>query len=146
MCFHGFNGEACEHCLPRYDGDQCQRCTEGYIGWNTNCATLCLHGYATEPGGSECECYADVEHGHWTGASCDECIEGWALPDCKSCLGGKIIDILKRYKLGFITGTFSWSLMLISCFSFFGLKLRKSKWLISLYSNPRSIKAQKNDS
>ena len=22
------------------------------------------------------------------GASCDECIEGWALPDCRYCLGG----------------------------------------------------------
>ena len=94
VCNHGFDGEACERCLPRFTGDQCQSCEEGYIGWETNCGVVCLNGYATEPGGSVCECYVDADHGHWTGASCDECLEGWALPDCKMCKEGKFIFML----------------------------------------------------
>ncbi len=49
--------------------------------------SLTLRLYCTEPGGSECECYVDTENGHWTGASCDECLDGWGLPDCKTCKG-----------------------------------------------------------
>ncbi|XP_070533132.1 uncharacterized protein [Ptychodera flava] len=84
-CKHGFDGDACETCLPRFSGSNCEQCVDGYIGWNTTCGVLCLHGYATEPGGDQCECYADDNEGYWTGGSCDECIEGWGLPDCLGC-------------------------------------------------------------
>lgn len=85
ICDHGFDGEACDVCMPRFVGSGCDECKEGYIGYNTDCSVLCLHGYATEPGGDICKCYRDMTEGFWTGGSCDECVFGFALPDCVHC-------------------------------------------------------------
>ncbi|XP_063955651.1 uncharacterized protein LOC135154217 [Lytechinus pictus] len=85
ICQHGFDGDACQTCRPRFTGDTCDRCIEGYIGYNTSCSIYCLHGYASDPGGDECQCYDDDEHGHWSGQSCLQCKNGFALPDCQQC-------------------------------------------------------------
>ncbi|KAI8479536.1 hypothetical protein Bbelb_427260 [Branchiostoma belcheri] len=85
VCEHGYDGEACDRCLPRFAGDFCDECEEGYIGSDTDCSVLCLHGNATEPGGRQCACYTDEVNGFWVGASCDQCMTGYALPTCTQC-------------------------------------------------------------
>ena len=32
-----------------------------------------------------CVCHNDKVRGHWTGASCDQCMLGWRAPTCTEC-------------------------------------------------------------
>lgn len=41
---------ACDNCLPHFEGTSCERCETGYIGYNTTCSVLCIHGDPTELG------------------------------------------------------------------------------------------------
>ena len=92
VCDHGFSGDDCGECTYRFTGHEvtgpCSTCVENYIGYNTDCNTLCVHGYASEPGGSNCTCYDDDVEGHWTGETCNECITGYLFDDCIECTLG----------------------------------------------------------
>lgn len=85
ICDHGFDGAACDVCLPRFTGSMCDRCEANYIGYNTDCSVLCIHGDSDVPGGDVCVCHNAEVKGHWTGASCDQCIVGWRAPTCTEC-------------------------------------------------------------
>ncbi|KAK3101710.1 hypothetical protein FSP39_005732 [Pinctada imbricata] len=85
QCDHGFDGLACDTCLPKFTGTSCELCETNYIGYNTTCTTYCVHGYATLLGGDICECYDDDTNGHWTGTGCDTCQSGWNPPTCTQC-------------------------------------------------------------
>ena len=50
VCDHGFTGLSCDRCVTHFTGSSCERCDDDYIGFNTTCSVLCLHGYATLPG------------------------------------------------------------------------------------------------
>ena len=51
ICKHGVEGEACDRCLQNFDPlYQCEKCIENYIGYDTDCSMLCLHGEAAIPG------------------------------------------------------------------------------------------------
>jgi len=47
VCDHGFEGLSCDSCVTHFTGTSCEMCEDGYIGYNTTCSVLCLHGYAT---------------------------------------------------------------------------------------------------
>lgn len=85
VCRHGFMGLSCEKCQTRFTGSECERCVTNYIGWKDSCSVYCVHGMATIPNGDICGCYNDNVNGHWNGSTCEQCIRGWALPDCKVC-------------------------------------------------------------
>ncbi|KAL8620494.1 hypothetical protein ACOMHN_056886 [Nucella lapillus] len=43
-----------------------------------------MHVYVCA-GGDICVCHNDKVKGHWTGASCQQCIVGWRAPTCTDC-------------------------------------------------------------
>lgn len=91
ICNHGYTGTSCSACLPRFTGEFCESCVANYIGWNDTCSVPCHKGVSSVPGGDECQCYADEERGFWTGETCSECQEGFALPFCTECAVGKFM-------------------------------------------------------
>ena len=50
LCDHGFGGLSCDSCLTHFKGSNCERCEAAYIGYNTTCSVLCIHGDPTELG------------------------------------------------------------------------------------------------
>jgi hypothetical protein len=52
VCDHGFEGLSCDSCVTHFTGTSCEMCEDGYIGYNTTCSVLCLHGHATKLGRS----------------------------------------------------------------------------------------------
>ena len=75
-----------------WEGDACTRCWSGYYGSGctaacpgTLAATVCTgHGHCDDgvQGTGRCFCHADAGRGHWDGADCSRCHEGWAGPGC----------------------------------------------------------------
>lgn len=92
VCNHGFAGSSCERCQTRFTGSECERCVTNYIGWQGSCHVYCVHGNASVPNGDICSCYNDNINGHWNGSTCEQCMSGWALPDCKACDGSHVGD------------------------------------------------------
>lgn len=85
VCSHGFAGASCDACQTHFVGSACDRCEKNYIGYNTDCGVVCVHGDPTEPDGDVCLCHDDRVKGHWTGASCEQCMLGWRAPTCTDC-------------------------------------------------------------
>ena len=67
-CADGYVGAACDKPCPSADGGLC------------NGRGTCR---LSELGQAECVCHSSASEGHWGGANCAECAEGWLGADCK---------------------------------------------------------------
>ena len=51
ICNHGIEGAACDRCKDHFDPNyQCEQCSVNYIGYNSDCSMLCIHGQSKSPG------------------------------------------------------------------------------------------------
>lgn len=70
----------CDCVLP-FGGEDCNTCALGYWGFSCRNVCPCEHGTCNRVTGA-CTCYADEQHGFWSGTLCKSCVAGYNQPDC----------------------------------------------------------------